>query len=103
MKPYLILYDISNDKQRNKIAGELKKRGLHRIQKSVFFGAAPPEIINELEELFEIFISWEEASPHDSYIIIPLNETNLAGLKVILKEMEFDMDFYLGKKIVVFI
>ena len=103
MRPYLILYDISNDKQRNKIAKEMKKRGLHRIQKSVFLGATPPDLINELEELFEIFISWEEASPHDSYIIIPLNENNLTGLKVILKEPEFDLDFYLGKKIVVFI
>lgn len=102
MRPYLIIYDISDDKQRNKIVKELKKRGLHRIQKSVFLGAAPPDLIDELESLFQAFIEQENSGAFDSYIILPLNEFNLQKLKIIIKETEFQLDFYLGQKIVVF-
>jgi len=102
MKPYLILYDISDDRQRNRIVKEIKKRGLYRIQKSVFFGAAPPEMIDELKEIFETFIETDQSGDADSYIIIPLNEYNLRNFEVLSKQLEWDPEFYLAQKIIVF-
>jgi len=35
---YVVFYDISNDELRNKVASFLKKKGLSRVQYSVFLG-----------------------------------------------------------------
>ena len=102
MRPYLILYDISDTRQRNRIVKEIKKRGLYRIQKSVFLGAAPPGMIEELQEIFRSFIESEESGTADSYIIIPLDDYNLSRLQVWSKTGQFDLDLYLAQKIIVF-
>ncbi|NPA43291.1 MAG: CRISPR-associated endonuclease Cas2 [Chlorobi bacterium] len=102
MKPYLILYDIRDDKQRNRIAKEIMKRGLHRVQKSVFLGSTEDQNLAELEELFTDYLDSPRSGPDDSYIIVPLTRFNLHHLKVYEKELKFDLDFYLGQKLIVF-
>ncbi len=103
MKPYLILYDISENKYRNKIAKEIIKRGLYRIQKSVFLGATISEKIDELENIFTIHIQ-KTQSVNDKLMIIPLDQYNLQQMEIFLPdEEEFDLDFYLGQKVVIFI
>jgi len=43
-----VIYDISDDRVRNKIAKECKKYGLERVQKSVFLGRLQANRYNEL-------------------------------------------------------
>jgi len=55
---FLIFYDISNDRIRNKVAKLLEKEGYDRIQYSVFAGPWHPAnnklLWNELRELYPI-------------------------------------------------
>lgn len=103
MKPYLILYDITENKYRNKIAKEIISRGLYRIQKSVFLGATFTEKIRELENIFTIHIQSTQ-SINDKLMIIPLDQYNLREMEIFLPDDEkFDLDFYLGQKVVIFI
>ncbi|WP_369611696.1 CRISPR-associated endonuclease Cas2 [Sulfurisphaera javensis] len=44
----LVVYDVSDDGKRNKLANELKKYGLERIQKSAFEGNLDPQRIKNL-------------------------------------------------------
>ena len=44
-----VIYDISNDKARNKIAKACKNRGLYRVQKSTFLGTLNNNQIDEIE------------------------------------------------------
>ncbi len=101
LNPYIIAYDITSDKTRRYIVKALQEAGLYRIQKSVFLGATTQTQINELEALFEFFIA-QDQSPSDNYIIIPVNKETLSKMKFIT-EQEIDLDFYTGKKIVIFI
>ena len=45
-----IIYDITKDKARNKVAKECKKYGLIRVQKSVFLGRLESNRFDELGE-----------------------------------------------------
>ncbi len=47
---FLIIYDITNDNLRNKIAETLKDYGLERIQYSAFIGSLPRFKLNSLIE-----------------------------------------------------
>ncbi|MFN3805357.1 MAG: CRISPR-associated endonuclease Cas2 [Pyrobaculum sp.] len=46
----VVVYDITEDQVRNKVAEILKAFGLQRIQKSAFVGRLPPALVKELEE-----------------------------------------------------
>ena len=94
------MYDISNDKLRNKVIKSLKKNGLYRIQKSVFIGSSNPKAIADLENMFEKYIEKKEGE-EDKYIIIPLDDRVLNNIK--LFNIKTDLDLYLGKKIVYFV
>lgn len=43
-----ILYDVENDKSRNKIAKICKQKGLYRVQLSVFLGTLEKSEVDEL-------------------------------------------------------
>ncbi|MFN7106349.1 MAG: CRISPR-associated endonuclease Cas2, partial [Pyrobaculum sp.] len=46
----IVVYDITEDQVRNKVAEVLKAFGLQRIQKSAFVGRLPPPLVKELAE-----------------------------------------------------
>lgn len=103
MKPYLILYDIASNKIRNRVAREILRAGLYRIQKSVFLGVSPPAEIQRLQTLFQEHIH-KSGSPTDSYLIIPLTAYNIDELIHLVPEgTPFDLDLWLNRKTVVFI
>lgn len=67
-REYIIAYDISNTKVRNKLFERLKDHGLNPIQKSIFWGTLnnaekrsieriSKEILNEDEEAKLIFVN----------------------------------------------
>ncbi len=53
-----VIYDISKDKTRTKIARRCLDFGLYRVQKSVFLGDVPPNRVEEIvlfsEELLDL-------------------------------------------------
>lgn len=82
-----VMYDIKEDKARNRIAKMCKQAGLYRVQYSVFLGQMTPNHKDELSLRIESEID-EEA---DSVYIFPmakdeLQQTHLLG-------QAFDKDF----------
>ncbi len=97
MKPYLVIYDITDNNQRRKVAKELKRIGLYRIQKSAFLGISSPVLVDKIKEIFVKFLR-EAQNPNDSYVIIPLNITNINEITVITSDETFDLELYLDRK-----
>jgi CRISPR-associated protein Cas2 len=46
----VVMYDVTEDGVRNKVAETLRAFGLVRVQKSAFVGRLPPALVKELAE-----------------------------------------------------
>lgn len=46
----MVVYDITEDDVRNKVAEALRAFGLSRVQRSAFVGRLPPALVKELAE-----------------------------------------------------
>lgn len=68
-----VLYDITEDKARNKVAKSCKQAGLYRVQYSVFLGTLTPDQKDELEVKIQDLMDEEE----DSVYIFPMNKQEL--------------------------
>jgi CRISPR-associated protein Cas2 len=68
-----VLYDIANDKVRNRVAKYCKKAGLYRVQFSVFLGTLED---NERDTL-QLEIEAEIDKSNDSVYIFPMNKSEL--------------------------
>jgi len=79
-----IIYDITKDRARNRVAKCCKNAGLYRVQKSVFLGTIEK---NRLDEL-SLQIDSEMDEESDSVYIFPLCEQDFK--KVMLKGQAFD-------------
>jgi len=87
-----VIYDISSDKDRNKIAKTCKEYGLIRVQYSVFFGNIPMNQIDELAEYSKELIDIET----DAVFLIPITEQIFENKIIIGKQ--FNEDFATGKQ-----
>lgn len=74
-----LIYDIADNKIRNKIAKSCKAQGLYRVQKSVFLGSLNNNRIDELSVLCENII--DEAS--DSVYIFPMCEADFKKVRLL--------------------
>ncbi len=74
-----IIYDISEDKIRNKIAKACKNYGLYRVQKSAFLGVLNKNLIDELAMKCNDLIDEEE----DSVYIFPMCEEDFKKVRLI--------------------
>lgn len=72
-----IIYDITNDRSRSKIAKLCKEAGLYRVQKSVFLGTIARNRLDELNMQIEEHI--EEQT--DSVYIFPLCEPDFKKVR----------------------
>ncbi len=75
-----VIYDVSVDKYRNKIAKICKQAGLYRVQLSVFLGTLEND--NELDTLIlkiEELINTDE----DSVYIFPMNKQELKQARLL--------------------
>lgn len=86
---YIIMYDIEDNKIRTHLAKYLIKRGCIRIQKSVYLAKMSPAemndiagVIKEINELYENL---------DSIFILPVPEDKFQNMKVIGKNVEFEI------------
>jgi len=81
MTSYLLSYDISNDKLRNKLSKILLRYGCKRLQKSVFL--APNFSKQELDTLrtvLEAALSPANKQKDDSLLCLPIVQTRLSEL-----------------------
>ncbi len=98
---YLITYDISQDRARNKIAKLLIAEGYERIQYSVFAGTANPSA-NPV--LWNKIIKLESDTKQGEYrlYVIPVPDRNFLAMEIV-GDMGFEMDYLTGKKSTLFI
>lgn len=68
-----VIYDIENNKVRNKVAKTCKNAGLYRVQKSVFLGTLEDNEFDELKLRMEGLVDLEK----DSVYVFPMNKSEL--------------------------
>ncbi|AAK54438.1 CRISPR-associated endonuclease Cas2 [Saccharolobus solfataricus] len=64
----LVVYDVSDDSKRNKLANNLKKLGLERIQRSAFEGDIDSQRVKDLVRVVKLIVDTNTDIVH----IIPL-------------------------------
>lgn len=74
-----VIYDIVDDKKRNKIAKACKNKGLYRVQKSAFLGTLNKNQIDELRIMCEDIIDLDA----DSVYIFPMCEDDFKKVKLL--------------------
>jgi len=82
-----VIYDIVDDKKRNRIAKSCKNKGLYRVQKSAFLGSLNKNQIDELEMMCKDIMD----EGVDSVYIFPMCEDDFK--KVRLLGQAFDKKF----------
>lgn len=86
---YLIAYDIEDNRVRAQIAKYLIKKGCMRIQKSVYLAKSNRTTYNDIHEtLFDINGMYAN---HDSIFVLPVPEEKFQNIKVIGKNIEFEL------------
>ena len=74
-----ILYDITDDRVRYKVAKECKKYGLIRVQKSAFLGQLKSNRLDELGEKCSSLIDEDT----DSLYLFPFCQEDFKNIKVL--------------------
>ena len=74
-----LIYDISENKKRNKVIHSAQKKGLYRVQKSVFLGTINKNKFDELKMECEEIIDEET----DSVYLFPLCEKDFKSVVTI--------------------
>lgn len=93
---YLLSYDISNDKRRNKIAKLLQQFGYERIQLSVFTGLTAPHRNKVLWEKLKTLADFNNF-PENRIICLAISKTAFRNLKII-GNFNADIDYITGLK-----
>ena len=93
---YLIMYDITSDTKRQKVADTLERFGYERLQFSVFTGLQPPHQNNNLWSLLEAMIDNEQFE-NDKICCFAVGRQAFEAMKTI-GMVKVDVDYLLGKK-----
>jgi len=84
-----IMYDIEHNKIRNHIARYLIRKGCMRVQKSVFIVQTERKKLDEMHKtLKEVQAMYAN---DDSIFFLPVTDSELNALKVIGKNVDFEM------------
>lgn len=84
-----ILYDIENNKIRNHVAKFLLKKGCIRVQKSVFLANLKRKEYEEIHTTINKVNSMYDN--HDSFFFIPVGEDILNNMKIVGKNVDFEL------------
>jgi len=79
LKRVVVIYDVSNDKRRLRLAKSLQARGLSRVQRSAFFGVIRPGDARELARLARVLVDPKNDVVH----IIPVGLADWKNMIVI--------------------
>lgn len=82
-----VIYDIVNDKTRNKIAKICKDKGLYRVQKSAFIGKLNKNQIDELKIMCEDTIDQKV----DSVYIFPMCDDDFKRVRLLGQAFDKDL------------
>lgn len=93
---YIILYDIEDDKVRDRLAKHLEQWGYERIQYSVFIGLQPIHKNKTLQQIIKDLIDIE-AFPNDKVFSISLPRRKLHTC-VLIGKMNADTLYLKGEK-----
>lgn len=74
-----VIYDITDDKTRGRVAKACKSKGLYRVQKSAFLGTLNRNQLDELKMMCEDLIDSEA----DSVYIFPMCEDDFKKVKLL--------------------
>lgn len=74
-----VLYDISNDKVRSRVAKYCKQAGLYRVQYSVFLG----QMDANTKDTLELRIAEEIDEEEDSVYIFPMSKAELQATSLL--------------------
>lgn len=86
---FFIMYDITSDKVRTMVAKYLIKKGCFRIQRSIFLADLETSVYEKIkEDLAEVQASYDN---DDSILIVPVTESYLNAMKVIGRNLNFDI------------
>jgi CRISPR-associated endonuclease Cas2 len=96
---YLVCYDISIDKVRNKVAKSLVAEGFERLQLSVFAGLFNPR---SKPDLWLQLQTWLAEDKQSKFYVIACTKNQLREMDV-LGEYNLDLPYLLGEKSVIFI
>ena len=96
---YLIVYDISSDRIRTKVAKRLVAEGYERIQLSVFCGNPNPK---QVRGLWEDLCQWIESDPEGQLISLNIGPDNFRNLNAI-GPVFIDFAYLLGEQNSLFI
>ncbi len=96
---YLIIYNITSDALRQKVAKRLLAEGYERIQMSAFLGRDNPKVS---AKLWTAISKWLAVETTARFYVIPLTESNLRDM-VIVGEVHWDIDILLGTRNSLFI
>lgn len=86
-----VVYDISKNKTRSKVAKRCLEFGLYRVQKSVFLGDVDPNRVDEIEIFSKEILDLET----DSVYIFPVCQEDFGKCRLIGKG--FNKDEVAGK------
>ena len=96
---YLIIYDITTDSIRTKIAKMLIEASFERLQFSVFLGLDNPKKNNVLWTKFTSILDKE---PDAKFYILPIPKNSIKNIMCIGKN-NLDIDYLTGEKDSLFI
>jgi CRISPR-associated protein Cas2 len=96
---YLIFYDISTDKIRNKIAKRVVAEGFERLQLSVFVGLVNPFLH---PNLWHQLTTWASSDDLGKLYVISCTKKQFREMKII-GDNPLDLNYLIGEKSVIFI
>lgn len=91
-----LVYDITDNTLRYRVSEKCLDFGLHRFQKSVFFGKLDQEKMDDLVEEIEQVLDNEDSTEEDSVLLSPVCVACLEKRLVIGKN--FNLDTYEEKE-----
>jgi CRISPR-associated protein Cas2 len=71
---YVVFYDITDNELRNKVADFLKKKGMRRVQLSVFVGELNSSRLKDVEAGLRLI--YRKSKPGDMFMILILPVTD---------------------------
>ena len=89
---YLLMYDISSDAIRSKIANRLVAEGYERIQLSVFTGMRDPKKVKGLWQDLERILKKESSA---KFFVLKMTKNNFRNMETI-GAFDLDLDYLAG-------
>ena len=86
---YFVMYDIEDNKVRTQVAKYLIRKGCTRVQKSIFIANTDRTVFGEIQK--DLKAVQECYDNTDSVLLIPVSTDEIRAMKLIGKNIDFDL------------